>query len=162
SKKAFDLFAELNVMNHTEVESRYEIELEDYIKKVQIEGRVLGDIVRNHIIPTAFKYQNLLIENIKGLKDIFGDSYEELAAEQILILKKTSMHVNELNAKLHAMMDARKEANSLDSVEKMAHAYCDNVKPYFDEIRYHADKLELMVDNELWTLTKYRELLFTR
>ncbi len=72
------------------------------------------------------------------------------------------MHVNELNAKLHAMMDARKEANALESVEKMAYAYCDNVKPYFDEIRYHADKLELMVDNELWTLTKYRELLFTR
>lgn len=162
SKKAFDLFAEVNVMNHSEVESRYEIELEDYVKKVQIEGRVLGDIVRNHIIPTAFKYQNLLIENIKGLKEIFGKDYEELAAEQIMILKKTSIHVNELNAKLHAMMDARKDANAEPSVEKMAHAYCDNVKPYFDEIRYHADKLELMVDNELWTLTKYRELLFTR
>ncbi len=162
SKKAFDLFGELNVMNHIEVESRYEIELEDYIKKIQIEGRVLGDIVRNHIIPTAFKYQNLLIENVKGLKEIFGKDYEEYATEQILILKKKSMHVNELNAKLHAMMDARKEANALESVEKMAHAYCDNVKPYFDEIRYHADKLELMVDNELWTLTKYRELLFTR
>ena len=72
------------------------------------------------------------------------------------------MHVNELNSKLHAMQDARKEANSMDTAEKMAHAYCENVKPYFDEIRYHADKLELMVDNELWTLTKYRELLFTR
>ncbi len=162
SKKAFDLFSELNVMNHTEVESRYEIELEEYSKKVQIEGRVLGDIVRNHIIPTAFKYQNLLIENIKGLKEIFGAEYEQYATEQILILKKISMHVNELNSKIHAMQDARKAANSLTSAEEMAHAYCDNVKPYFDEIRYHADKLELMVDNELWTLTKYRELLFTR
>lgn len=162
SQKAFDLFGELNVMNHTEVESRYEIELEEYSKKVQIEGRVLGDIVRNHIIPTAFKYQNLLIENIKGLKEIFGAEYEEYAGEQILILKKISMHINELNSKLHAMQDARKAANALSSAEEMAHAYCDNVKPYFDEIRYHADKLELMVDNELWTLTKYRELLFTR
>lgn len=162
SKKAFDLFSELNVMNHTEVESRYEIELEEYSKKVQIEGRVLGDIVRNHIIPTAFKYQNLLIENIKGLKEIFGAEYEQYAGEQILILKKISMHINELNSKLHAMQDARKAANAMSSAEEMAHAYCDNVKPYFDEIRYHADKLELMVDNELWTLTKYRELLFTR
>lgn len=162
SQKALDLFNEVGVMNNTEVKARYEIELEDYIKKVQIEGRVLGDIVRNHIMPTAFKYQNLLIENIKGLKEIFGDKYEEFAAEQLIVLKKTSMHVNVLNAKLHEMMDARKEANALENMEETAQAYCDKVKPYYDEIRYHADKLELMVDNELWTLTKYRELLFTR
>ena len=162
SQKSLDLFAEVGVMNNTEVTARYEIELEDYIKKVQIEGRVLGDIVRNHIMPTAFKYQNLLIENIKGLKEIFGNQYEEYAAEQLMVLKKISMHVNELNAKLHEMMDARKDANAIDSVEKTAQAYCEKVKPYYDEIRYHADKLELMVDNELWTLTKYRELLVTR
>ncbi|HAR72581.1 MAG TPA: glutamine synthetase type III [Flavobacteriaceae bacterium] len=162
SQKSLDLFSELNVMNNTEVEARYEIELEDYIKKIQIEGRVLGDIVRNHIIPTAFKYQNILIKNIKGFKDIFGDDYEEYAGEQLIILKKISMHVNELNAKLHLMMDARKEANVIESLEERAHAYCDKVKPYYDEIRYHADKLELMVDNEFWVLTKYRELLFTR
>ena len=162
SQKSLDLFAEVGVMNNTEVTARYEIELEDYIKKVQIEGRVLGDIVRNHIMPTAFKYQNLLIENIKGLKEIFGNQYEEYAAEQLMVLKKISMHVNELNAKLHEMMDARKDANAIESVEKTAQAYCEKVKPYYDEIRYHADKLELMVDNELWTLTKYRELLFTR
>ena len=162
SQKSLDLFSELNVMNSTEVEARYEIELEDYIKKIQIEGRVLGDIVRNHIIPTVFKYQNLLIKNIKGFKDIFGDDYEQYAGEQLIILKKISMHVNELNAKLHLMMDARKEANSFESLEEKAHAYCDKVKPFYDEIRYHADKLELMVDNEFWVLTKYRELLFTR
>ena len=162
SEKALNLFSELNVMNHTEVESRYEIELEEYVKKVQIESRVLADIVRNHIIPTAFKYQNVLIENVKGLKDIFGSSFEEHADEQIKILKKISGHINQLNAKMHAMMDARKEANALENIEEKAHAYCDTVKPYFDEIRYHADKLELMVDNEMWTLTKYRELLFTR
>lgn len=162
SQKSLDLFSAVNVMNHTEVKARYEIELEEYIKKVQIEARVLGDIVRNHIIPTVFKYQNLLIENIKGFKELFGDDYEQYASEQILILKKVSMHVNELNAKLHEMMDERKKANILESVEAKAKAYCDHVKPYFDEIRYHSDKLELMVDNELWTLTKYRELLFTR
>ncbi|MGL5234915.1 MAG: glutamine synthetase type III, partial [Empedobacter falsenii] len=162
SQKSLDLFSELNVMNNTEVEARYEIELEDYIKKIQIEGRVLGDIVRNHIIPTAFKYQNILIKNIKGFKDIFGDDYEQYAGEQLIILKKISMHVNELNAKLHLMMDARKEANVVESLEEKAYAYCDKVKPYYDEIRYHADKLELMVDNEYWVLTKYRELLFTR
>lgn len=162
SQKAFDVFAEMNVMNHTEVESRYEIELEEYIKKIQIEGRVLGDIARNHVIPTAIKYQNTLIENVKGLKDIFGDKFEEIAKEQIIIIKKISGHIEGINANVHAMIDERKKANALTSIEEMAHAYCDNVKPYFDVIRYHADKLELEVDNELWTLTKYRELLFTK
>jgi len=162
SQKSLNLFSSVNVMNNTEVKARYEIELEEYIKKIQIEARVLGDIVRNHIIPTVFKYQNLLIENIKGFKELFGADYEQYAGEQIIILKKVSMHVNELNAKLHEMMDERKKANVLETVEAKSKAYCDHVKPYFDEIRYHSDKLELMVDNELWTLTKYRELLFTR
>jgi len=162
SEKSFKLFEEMNVMNHTEVEARYEIELEEYIKKIQIEGRVLGDIVRNHVIPTAIRYQNVIVENVKGLKEIFGADYQEYAKEQLLILKKISTHINEMNAKVHEMMDARKKANSLTDLEKMAHAYCDEVKPYFEEIRYHSDKLELIVDNEMWTLTKYRELLFTR
>lgn len=162
SEKSFKLFEEMNVMNHTEVEARYEIELEEYIKKIQIEGRVLGDIVRNHVIPTAIRYQNVIVENVKGLKEIFGADYEEYAKEQILILKKISNHINGINAKVHEMMDARKDANSLTNLEEMAYAYCDNVKPFFEEIRYHSDKLELLVDNEMWTLTKYRELLFTR
>jgi len=162
SEKAFSVFAEMNVMNHSEVESRYEIELEEYLKKIQIEGRVLGDIARNHVIPTAIKYQNTLIENVKGLKEIFGDNFEEVAKEQIIIIKKISSHIEGINANVHAMIDERKKANALISIEEMAHAYCDKVKPYFDIIRYHADKLELEVDNELWTLTKYRELLFTK
>ncbi|WP_372474402.1 glutamine synthetase III [Capnocytophaga sp. ARDL2] len=162
SQKSLDLFEAVNVMSNKEVEARYEIELEEYVKKVQIESRVLGDIIRNHIIPTAFRYQNVLIENIKGLKEIFGKDYEQYADEQIKILKKISEHINQLNAKMHAMMDARKEANALTNIEQKAHDYCNKVKPFFDDIRYHADKLELMVDNELWTLTKYRELLFTR
>lgn len=162
SEKSFKVFEEMQVMNHTEVEARYEIELEEYVKKIQIEGRVLGDIVRNNVIPTAIRYQNIIVENVKGLKEIFGNDYQEYAKEQIAILKKLSGHINDLNAKVHEMMDARKNANALTDIEEMANQYCDVVKPYFDEIRYHADKLELIVDNEMWTLTKYRELLFTR
>mgnify|MGYP006188342407 CR=1 FL=1 len=162
SKKAIDLFGSLNVMNHVEVESRYEIELEEYTKKIQIEGRVLGDIARNHVVPTAIRYQNVLIENVRGLKDIFGSSFEKVAAEQIKLIKEISEHIEGINSKVDAMTEERKKANKLDSAEKMATAYCNKVKPYFEEIRYHADKLELLVDNELWTLTKYRELLFTR
>ena len=162
SKKAIDLFGEMGVMNHVEVESRYEIELEEYVKKIQIEGRILGDIARNHVVPTAIRYQNVLIENVKGLKEIFGASFEKIAKEQISLIKEISEHIEGINAKVEAMTEERKKANALTNTEKMAAAYCDKVKPYFEEIRYHADKLELLVDDELWTLTKYRELLFTK
>jgi glutamine synthetase len=162
SKKAIDLFGEMGVMNHVEVESRYEIELEEYVKKIQIEGRILGDIARNHVVPTAIRYQNILIENVKGLKEIFGASFEKIAKEQIALIKEISEHIEGINTKVEAMTEARKSANALTNTEKMAAAYCDKVKPYFEEIRYHADKLELLVDDELWTLTKYRELLFTK
>jgi glutamine synthetase len=161
SKKAIELFGEMGVMNHVEVESRYEIELEEYVKKIQIEGRILGDIARNHVVPTAIRYQNILIENVKGLKEIFGASFEKIAKEQISLIKEISEHIEGINTKVEAMTEERKSANALTNTEKMAAAYCDKVKPYFEEIRYHADKLELLVDDELWTLTKYRELLFT-
>jgi glutamine synthetase len=162
SKKAIALFGEMGVMNHVEVESRYEIELEEYVKKIQIEGRILGDIARNHVVPTAIRYQNVLIENVKGLKEIFGASFEKIAKEQISLIKEISEHIEGINTKVEAMTEERKKANALTNTEKMAAAYCDKVKPYFEEIRYHADKLELLVDDELWTLTKYRELLFTK
>lgn len=162
SSKAVKLFEELGVMNHVEVESRYEIELEEYTKKIQIEGRVLGDIARNHVIPTAIKYQNTLIENVKGLKEIFGKDFEKIAKEQINLIKEISEHIEGINTKVEAMIEARKKANNLTSAEKMAAAYCNTVKPHFEEIRYHADKLELLVDDEMWTLTKYRELLFVK
>jgi len=162
SKKAIELFGEMGVMNHVEVESRYEIELEEYVKKIQIEGRILGDIARNHVVPTAIRYQNVLIENVKGLKEIFGASFEKIAKEQIALTKEISEHIEGINTKVEKMTEERKKANALTSTEKMAAAYCDKVKPYFEEIRYHADKLELLVDDELWTLTKYRELLFTK
>ncbi len=162
SKKALDLFQQLNVMNHVEVEARYEIELEEYTKKIQIEGRVLGDIARNNVIPTAIRYQNTLIENVRGLKEIFGAEYESLAKEQIAIIRQISGHIEGINSKVEAMTEARKKANILVDAQKMAETYCNMVKPYFEEIRVHCDKLELLVDDEIWTLTKYRELLFTR
>ena len=162
SKAALDLFQEMNVMNHIEVEARYDIELEEYTKKIQIEGRVLGDIARNHVIPTAIRYQNTLIENVKGLKEIFGKDFEKIAKEQINIIKEISAHIEGINSKVEDMTQARKKANALTDAQKMAEMYCDKVKPYFDVIREHCDKLELIVDDEIWTLTKYRELLFTK
>lgn len=162
SENSVALFESLGIMNHVEIEARYEIELEEYAKKIQIEGRVLGDIARNHVIPTAIKYQNTLIENVKGLKDIFGADYTKLASEQINLIKEISQHIEAINSKIDAMTEERKKANALGSAEQMAQAYCNRVKPYFEEIRYHADKLELLIDDEMWTLTKYRELLFIK
>jgi glutamine synthetase len=162
SKKALDLFKEMHVMNHIEVEARYEIELEEYTKKIQIEGRVLGDIAKNHIIPTAIQYQNTLILNVQGLKDIFGDEFHKIGKEQIVLIREISEHIEGINTKVLAMTEARKEANILTDAQQMAEVYCDSVKPYFEEIREHCDKLELLVDNESWTLVKYRELLFTK
>ncbi|CAM1353585.1 glutamine synthetase III [Tenacibaculum ascidiaceicola] len=161
SKKAISLFEEMGVMNKVEVEARHEIELEEYSKKIQIESRVLGDIARNHIIPIAIQYQNTLIENVRGLKEIFGNNFEKYANEQIDLIQKISNHIAEINSKVEDMIEERKKANKLEG-QKNADAYCNKVKPYFDEIRYHCDKLELMVDDNLWPLTKYRELLFTR
>ena len=162
SKQALDLFSEMKIMNHIEVEARYEIELEEYTKKIQIEGRVLGDIARNHVIPTAIRYQNTLIENVRGLKEIFGKDFEKIAKEQIVLIKEISSHVEGINTKVEMMTDARRKANALTDAQKMAEDYCNKVKPYFDTIRDHCDTLELLVDDEIWTLTKYRELLFTK
>lgn len=162
SEKSLALFSELNVMNHVEVEARYEIELEEYAKKIQIEGRVLGDIAKNHVVPTAIRYQNILIKNVKGLKEIFGNEYEKFGTDQISLIKEISEHISGINAKVEQMIDERRKANELDTAEAMAEAYCNKVKPYFDTIRNHCDKLELLVDDEIWTLTKYRELLFTK
>ena len=160
--KVIKLFGDLNIMNHVEVEARYEIELEEYTKKIQIEARVLGDIARNHIIPTAIKYQNTLIENVKGLKEIFGSEFESIAKEQIILIKKISKNIEGINSNVSAMIDQRKSANLLENAQEMAEMYCDKVKPYFEEIRNYCDKLELLVDDEIWPIAKYRELLFTR
>ncbi|QED37842.1 glutamine synthetase type III [Antarcticibacterium arcticum] len=162
SKKTIALFEEMKVMNKREVEARHEIELEEYSMRIQIEGRILGDIARNHIIPTAIKYQNILIKNVRGLKDIFAEDFKTHSAEQLEIIKEISDHIKNINSDVTNMIDARKKANKIENAQDRADAYCDNVKPFFETIRYHCDKLELLVDDEIWPLTKYRELLFTR
>ncbi|WP_066220845.1 glutamine synthetase III family protein [Formosa haliotis] len=162
SKKSLDLFESLGVMNRVESEARYEIEMEDYVHRIQIEGRILGDIARNHIVPTAVRYQNILIENVKGLKEIYGDTFKTVAKEQLALIEEISGHIESINSKVTKMIGERKAVNQETDIEKKALAYCYNVKPMFTDIRYHCDKLELLVDDELWPLTKYRELLFTR
>lgn len=162
SKKTLDLFEGLGVMNKVESEARYEIEMEDYVLRIQIESRVLGDIARNHIVPTAVRYQNVLIKNVKGLKSIYGEGFKAFAKEQLNLIEQISGHIESINANVTKMTEVRKKSNKNENLEKKALAYCNNVKPLFDDIRYNCDKLELLVDDELWPLTKYRELLFTK
>ena len=161
SKAVIDLYEEMDVMSKVEIEARYEIELEEYTKKIQIESRVLADISRNHVVPTAIIYQNTLLENTKNLKEIFGENFKNIAKEQIELIMIISNHITEINALVNKMTQERKNANKQTGL-KSAELYCNKVKPYFEEIRYHCDKLETMVDDNLWPLTKYRELLFTR
>ena len=144
------------------IKARYEIELDAYSLRVQIEGRVLGDIAMNHVIPTAVNYQNTLIRNVRGLKDVFGKEFETVAKEQMDLIKRISEHISGITTKTNAMVEERKKANKTDDEEKKALLYCKKVKPYFELIRYHCDKLELMIDDEIWPLVKYREMLFTR
>ncbi len=159
--RAINLYEELKVMNKTEIKARYDIELADYIKHVQIEARVIGDIARNHIIPTAIQYQNRLIKNVNGLKSIYEKNYEKYAGEQLYILEAVSRHIEEINSGITDMINTRKRANKIENIEQRAHVYCFDVRPYFKSIRYHCDKLEMLVDDELWPMAKYRELLFT-
>ena len=159
--KAKHLFESNGIYNHIELEARHEIELENYLKKVQIEGRVMGDLALNHIIPAAIKYQNDLLKNINGLKE--AGLPEAAYASQFSILKQVSEHIQVIHEKTHAMVEARKIANNIENTRTKAIAYESQVKgAYFDIIRYHVDKLEALVDDEIWTLPKYREMLFLR
>ena len=160
--KTVALYERLGVMNKTEIEARYEIEVEEYINRIQIEGRVIGDVARNHIIPTAVKYQNILISNVRGLKDIYGNDFKKYASEQLNLINIISNHIESINSYVTTMTNERKKANVILESDKKAEAYCTKVKPLFDDIRYNCDKLELLIDDELWPLPKYRELLFTR
>lgn len=162
SNKAIELFQELGVMNKIESEARYEVEMEEYVMHIQIESRVIGDIARNHVVPTAVRYQNILIENVTGLKSIYGESFKVLAKEQLSLIEQISKHIEAINSLVTEMTESRKKFNQEPKIAKRAKGYCEVVKPLFDEIRYHCDKLELMIDDELWPLTKYRELLFTK
>ena len=162
SKKTIALFEELEVMSKVEIDARYEIEVEEYILRIQIEGRTLGDIARNHVVPTAVKYQNVLIKNVKGLKKIYEKDFKKFAKEQLGLIEEISERIEEINSGVTKMTNERKKANLVEDIEKRASIYCNKVKPWFDDIRYHCDKLELLVDDEIWPLTKYRELLFTK
>tara|TARA_B100000809_G_scaffold108398_1_gene106888 strand:- start:2201 stop:4387 length:2187 start_codon:yes stop_codon:yes gene_type:complete len=161
-KETKKLFDDMGVLSNIEMDARYEIELENYILKLQIESRTLGDIAQNHIIPTAIKYQNVLIDNVKGMNEIFGKNAKTMASTQLALLKETSEHINGISNKAEEMLEERKKANKIDNSEQKADAYCNKVKPYFDEVKYHSDKLEILIDDELWPLPKLRELLFTR
>ena len=153
----------MNVLTPRELEARQEIEFESYILKIQIEARLMGDLVQTHIIPAVVEYQNRLLSNIQGIMSALGDKAgKEAASAQIELVTKISMHLNKMKATCDTMLQARKDANKIEHAEEKAVAYCDKVKIYFDEIRYHADKLELLVDDELWPLPKFREMLFTR
>ncbi|MBK7627099.1 MAG: glutamine synthetase III [Bacteroidales bacterium] len=151
------------VLTDKELESRVEVEYEKFTKKVQIEARVLGDLAINHIVPTAITYMTTLIENVKGLKEIFKDTeFERLAGPRKEMIVTISDHISNIKRLVAEMIEERKKANVITDTYKMALAYESKVKPYMDEIRVHIDKLELIVDNEIWPLPKYRELLFTR
>ena len=151
------------IFNETELNSRLEVELEKYTMKVQIEGRVLGDLAINHIVPTAVAYQNRLLENLRGMKEIFSaKEYEVLSADRKELIREISHRVTSIKILVREMTEARKVANHLENYKERAFAYEEKVRPYLDQIRDHIDHLEMEVDDEIWPLPKYRELLFTK
>ena len=161
TEKAAKLFEHNGVYTHGELHARHEIELEKYIKMVQIEARIMGELCSSHILPAAIKYQNTLIHNIKGLKEVGFP--ESSYANQRQILGRLSEHINAVSDLVSRMIEARKECNVIENTRDRAVQYNAKVKePFFDSIRYHVDKLELLVDDKEWTLPKYREILFLR
>jgi glutamine synthetase len=161
--RVIELYEKAGVLSHREIESRIEVELEKYTKKIQIEARVLGDLAMNHIVPTAIQYQTSLLENVKNVKEVFGaKDFDTIAEGRLELIREIGGHISAIKAKVTDMVEARKVANVIESTKEKAVAYETAVKPYLDDIRYHIDKLELIVDNELWPLPKYRELLFIR
>jgi len=163
SEKSRNVLIGSGVFTSKELEGRVEVEYEKFTKKVQIEARVLGDLAINHIVPTAITYMSTLIENVKGLKEVFNDTeFERLAGARKEIIVTISDHISNIKKLVNEMIEERRKANVITDSYKMAIAYESKVKPYMDEIRTHIDKLELVVDNEIWPLPKYRELLFTR
>ncbi|CAN5341728.1 glutamine synthetase III [soil metagenome] len=163
NKKYMDMFIRHGVLTEREQHARFEIYLETYVKKIQIESRIMGDIAVINIIPTALQYQNTLISNVRGLKEVLsaGD-FKKAAETQLEMITDISAHVNGIKLNVDAMIEARKQANTIEDWTKKADAYCNKVKPYFEVIRNHVDKLEMIVADEQWPLPKYRELLFTK
>mgnify|MGYP005694480407 FL=1 len=161
-KDVIDLFDSMNVMNSTEQKARYEIQLEQYVQRIEIESFVLENLVNNQIFPTAFKYQSLLIENVKGLKEIYGDGFSKYAPVAMNSIKKISGLTDKLATACEILSKERAKANSMSKLDVQAHMYAKNVIPVFDKIRECVDGLELLVDDSAWPLAKYRELLFLR
>ena len=163
SESAKEVFIGEGVFNETELKSRVEVELEKFVKKIQIESRVLGDLTINHIVPIAVTYQNRLLENLIGLKQIFGkEEYEELSFARKQLVKEISKYVSEIKLQVKEMTNERKIANRITNMQEKAFAYSNNVKPYLETIRECVDNLEMEIDNEIWPLPKYRELLFAK
>lgn len=163
SKKTLDMFESQGILNHREQEARYEISLETYTKKIQIESRIIADMVNNQILPAAIQYQRTIVENVNGLKNLLSPAEFKKAAEvQLNLINEISERVNIIKKAADEMREERKKANNLDSAKKQAHVYCDKVKAYFELIRYQVDKLEYVVDDTVWPLPKYREMLYLR
>lgn len=159
----FALFSSLGILSDRELYARYEVQQETYTKKLQIEARVLGDLIVNHVVPTAIKFQNTLIENCRGLKDLFGpERMRQMCTSQLRMIEKISRYVDSLRKDVHDMIEERRLANQITDVTARAEAYCARVLPYMQKIREVSDKLEMLVDDELWPLPKYREMLLSR
>lgn len=161
--ESVEMFARTGVLSKIELQARNEVKWEMFTKKIQIESRVLGDLAINHVIPVATRYQSMLVDNVVKLKSLFeGIKGADIVAPDLETIEKISKHMVAIKHKTHEMICARKDANRIESVREKAIAYHDTVQPLMDDIRYHIDKLEMMVDNEMWPLPKYRELLFIR
>ena len=157
------MFESTGVMNQKELEARNEVKWEMYTKKIQIEARVLGDLVMNHVVPVAIEYQSKLINNAYKMKSLFTqEEATKLSSENIAIIKEISEHTAFIKEHVDSMVEARKVANKITNEREKAIAYHDSIAPMLEQIRYHIDKLELIVDDQMWTLPKYRELLFVR
>ena len=160
---SIEMFRSTGVMTEVELAARNEVKWEMYTKKVQIEARVLGDLALNHILPVAIRYQSILLDNVAKIQSIFGnEKARQMASAELTTIEDISEHTRIIKSEVEKMVDARREANRIESEREKAVAYHDSVVPSMDIIRYHIDKLELMVDNEMWPLPKYRELLFIR
>jgi glutamine synthetase len=163
SKSSIELFTKTGVLSEKELHARNEVKWETYTKKIQIEARVLGDLAINHIIPVATRYQALLLDNVYKTKAVFAaDKADKIASQDMALIEEIAERISVIKDNVEAMVEARKAANVIEHEDKKATAYHDVVLPYFDVIRYNIDKLELVVDDEMWTLPKYRELLFIR
>lgn len=163
SKKTLNMFESQGILNHREQEARYEIALETYTKKIQIESRIIADMVSNQIIPAALNYQKSLVESVRGMKEILSPAeFKVVSKSQLELIKEISEKVTIIKTEADLMTEERKKANNLDNAKKQAHAYCEKVKPYFESMRYNVDKLEGIVDDATWPLPKYREMLYLR